>query len=272
MTKAKPVQPDRSAENRIAKRAAEKATDSMREKILVALLGFVLTGVIGTALTTWIQQRGWSWQNRVAKIDKDTENAIVTYKSASELINARWHATYRMVRALERGSEGEEWKAAKDGFDAADRDWSLRYTNVAREIEFYIDTPFGVEGSATLGKVWLLGCADFALDSTAQNAISTQSGRVVLEVLNHCHGRMKDELEVLIDKRTIAPSAERKALTDLSYRRLDHLYKTNEALRCVIFGRALTIRQSIESQSYWETFFGIGQLTYKLGQKNNTCA
>ncbi len=272
MIKAKPATTDRTAENRIAKRAAEKATDSMRDKILVALLGFVLTGVIGTALTTWIQQRGWSWQNRVAKIDKDTENAIVTYRSASELINARWHATYRMVRALERGSEGEEWKVAKDAFDAADRDWSLRYTNVAREIEFYIDTPFGVEAGGTLGKVWLLSCADFALDGSSQNSIGSQSGRVVLEIINHCHGRMKDELEGMIDKRTTAVAADKKALTDLSYRRLDHLYKTNEALRCVIFGRALTIRRSIAAESYWETFFGIGQVNYKLSDKSNTCA
>ncbi|MGL4636763.1 MAG: hypothetical protein ACRCWF_12345 [Beijerinckiaceae bacterium] len=272
MTKAKPAAPDRSAENRIAKRAAEKATDSMREKILVALLGFVLTGVIGTALTTWIQQRGWSWQNRVAKIDKDTENAITTYRSASELINARWHATYRMVRAIERSSEGEEWKAAKDAFDAADRDWALRYTNVAREIEFYIDTPFGVEGAGTLGKVWQLSCADFALNNSSQDAIGSQSARVVLEIINHCHGRMKDELDGMIDKRATAPVVEKKALTDLSFRRLDHLYKTNEALRCVIFGRALSIRRSIAAESYWETFFGIGQINYKLSEKASNCS
>ncbi len=270
---------DLSAERRIAKRAADKATESLRDKIVVALLGFVLTGVIGTVLTTWIQQRGWAWQNRVAKIDKDTENAIATYRSTSELINARWHATYRMTRALERNAEGDEWKIAKDGFDATDKDWALRYTNVAREIEFYVDTPFGIEAGDALGKVWALTCADFALlpsagnpaSSTGGAAISATSARVVLEIVNHCHGRMKDELEGLIDKRATMPAAERMALIGLSFRRLDHLYKTNEALRCVIFERALAIRRAVSAESYWSTFFGVGQVNYVQASPMRAC-
>jgi hypothetical protein len=263
---------DLSAERRIAKRAADKATESLRDKIVVALLGFVLTGVIGTVLTTWIQQRGWAWQNRVAKIDKDTENAIATYRSTSELINARWHATYRMTRALERNAEGDEWKIAKDGFDATDKDWALRYTNVAREIEFYVDTPFGIEAGAALGKVWALTCADFALAPTASGSIiSATSARVVLEIVNHCHGKMKDELEGLIDKRAAMPAPERTALIGLSFRRLDHLYKTNEALRCVIFERALAIRRAVSAESYWGTFFGVGQVNYVEAQPPRAC-
>jgi hypothetical protein len=271
MTKQKIPPVDLTNERRIAKRAAEKATESLRDKILVALVGFVLTGVIGTVLTTWIQQRGWAWQNRVAKIDKDTENAIATYRSTSELINGRWHATYRMTRALERQSEGEEWKAIKDAFDVSDRDWALRFTNIAREIDFYIDTPFGVEAGEKLSKVWELSCADYAFKSTTTAPIDASSARVVLEVINHCHGRMKDELEGLIDKRASTNATERKALTDLSYRRLDHLYKANETLRCVVFERALAIRRTVSAESYWSTFLGIGQVNYVLPSPAKIC-
>jgi hypothetical protein len=260
-----------ATERRIAKRAADRATETLREKIFVALLGFVLTGVIGTVLTTWVQQRGWAWQNRVSKIEKDTENAIATYRTTSELINARWHATYRMNRALERKSEGDEWKLAKDGFDAADRDWALRYTNIAREIDFYIDTPFGIEAGDTLTRVWNLSCADYAFSGDASMRVEPKSARVVLEIINHCHGRMKDEVDGMIDKRASATPAERQALTDLSYRRLDHLYKTNEALRCVIFGRVLAIRRAIAAESYWGTFFGVGQVTYALPENSKSC-
>lgn len=269
--KQKTTPVDLTNERRIAKRAAEKATESLRDKILVALVGFVLTGVIGTVLTTWIQQRGWAWQNRVAKIDKDTENAIATYRSTSELINARWHATYRMTRALERQSEGEEWKAVKDAFDTSDRDWALRFTNIAREIDFYIDTPFGVEAGDKLSKVWELSCADYALQGTPNTRIDPSSARVVLEIINHCHGRMKDELEGLIDKRATATPTERKTLTDLSFRRLDHLYKTNETLRCVVFERALAIRRTVSAESYWSTFLGIGQVNYVLPTPAKIC-
>jgi hypothetical protein len=41
------------------------AGSSLREKIVIALGGFFLTGVVGTMATTWIQRRGWMWQNRV---------------------------------------------------------------------------------------------------------------------------------------------------------------------------------------------------------------
>jgi hypothetical protein len=43
---------------------------------------------------------------------------------------------------------------------------------------------------------------------------------------------------------------------------LDAIYKTNEALRCVIFARALLIRQSLMADSYWGSFFGFARETY----------
>ena len=277
MTKSPQPTQNFKTERRIAKTAAEKATESLREKILVALVGFVLTGVIGTILTTWVQQRGWAWQNRVAKIEKDTENAMATYRSASELINSRWHATYRLTRALERRSSGEEWKVARDAFDAADRDWALRYTNIAREIDFYIDTPFGIEAGETMARVWTLSCTEFALRNGPGRSdkdialLDATSARVVLEVINHCQGRMKDEIDAMIDTRDTASDAQRKALTDLSYRRLDHLFRTNDTLRCVIFERALAIRKMVNAESYWGTFFGIGQVNYEQQKGARGC-
>ncbi len=50
--------------------------DSLREKVGTALLGFLLTGVVGTMVATWFQQRGWAWQNRVAQVEKDTTSAL----------------------------------------------------------------------------------------------------------------------------------------------------------------------------------------------------
>lgn len=269
-TPAKPV-PTSPELHRVARHAATKATESLREKIFVALMGFVLTGIIGTALTTWIQQRGWAWQNRVTKIDKDTENAMATYRSASELINARWHATYRLARGLERNLVGEEMKPIREAFDAADRDWALRYTNVAREVEFHIDTPFGVQSANDLGKVWNLTCADYALAPGESQSIDSRSARAVFEVINHCQGRTKDELEALLLKPEAATPDMRKSQIDLSFRRLDHLYRTNDVLRCVIFERALAIRKTISSESYWSTFFGIGQVNYELPPQDKRC-
>jgi hypothetical protein len=274
-TASRPAPAVLTTERRIAKTAAEKATESLREKIVVALVGFVLTGVIGTVLTTWIQQRGWAWQNRVAKIDKDTESAITTYRATSDLINTRWHATFRMVRAVERGTTGEGWTATRAAFDAADRDWALRYTNVAREIEFFIDTPFGIEPGEMLKPVWGLSCDAYALRGAPGSVVESRSARVVLEVINHCHGLTKDELEKLADARgdgaQPAKAADPKLMETL-YRRLEHLYKTNDALRCLIFERALAVRESVSTESYWSTFFGVGAPRYAATAKERDCA
>src|SRR5271169_2868341 len=232
---------------------------------MLAFIGFLLTGVLGTLITSWIQQRGWAWQNQVAKIDKDTQNALGAYQSASDLINTRWHATYRMVRAIERGAAGDEWKDARAEFAAADKDWAIRYTSVARDVAFYVDTPFAVEAKDKMKLVWPLPCNAYALGASGAG-IDAASARLVLEVVNHCAQLVKDEIDSAVDAEAGAPpnldAAARRAFADPAYARLDAVYKTNEALRCIIFTRALTIRQSLLVYSYWGSFFGLSQPAY----------
>jgi hypothetical protein len=250
--------------------------DSFREKIIIALLGFILTGVLGGTVTTWIQQRGWAWQNRVAKIDKDVQNALAAYQGASDLINARWHATYRMTRAIERDAPPDEWKGARDEFAGAERDWAIRYTNVARDVAFYVDTPFGRDSREQLKLVWPFGCDNYAYGPDGPAGLDSGSARVTLELVNHCNALTKDALEKAADSPTGAPPsldpAARKTLVAQAYQRLDAIYRTNEALRCVIFELALAIRQSAEVDSYWSSFFGIGEPTYKAASDGKDCA
>ena len=240
--------------------------DSLREKVMLGLVGFLLTGVLGTMVTSWIQQRGWAWQNQVANTDKDTQNALGASQSASDLINTRWHATYRMVRAIERGAVGDEWKAARDEFAAADKDWAIRYTSVARDVAFYVDTPFGVDAKDKMKLVWPLPCKTYPLDPAGGEGLDANSARLVLEVVNHCSQLVKDEIDKAVDAEAGAPpkldAAQRKAFADPAYARLDAIYKTNEALRCIIFTRALTIKQSLAVNSYWGSFFGFSQPSY----------
>jgi hypothetical protein len=262
---------ERKADERLVKRAAEKATESLREKIVVALLGFVLTGIVGTVLTTWIQQRGWAWQNRVSRIEKDTESAIQTYRASSELINSRWHATYRIARSLERKQKGDDWDKTREAFESADREWALKYTNVAREIDFYIDTPFGVESQKLLAPVWSFECGEYAFGAGSASRFDTTSARVVMELINHCHGRTKEDIDRLMETREAVSDEKRKETIDLTMRRLDHLYKTNETLRCVIFDRVLDIRRAASGESYWGTFFGISEIGYQRSAEKRPC-
>jgi hypothetical protein len=247
-----------------------RAPEGMREKLTLAIVGFVLTGIVGGVLTTWIQQRGWAWQNRVATIEKDLNNVIATYKSASELVSMRWHAAYRVVRALEREENEAAWNGVRADFNAADREWALHYANVAREVEFYADAPFGVDSAADLKKVWVYVCEG----GKSKAMIETQSARSLFELVNHCQEQLKAGLDLLIDpalKGSRIDAIQRKAIIDKSYGRLDQLYRTNDALRCAIFDRAIAIRAALTSQSYWSAFLGIEAPTYRAARKVEDC-
>ncbi len=56
--------------------------ESLRDKIGPAILGFLLTGVVGTMVATWFQQRGWAWQSKVAQVEKDTTSALDSLRSS----------------------------------------------------------------------------------------------------------------------------------------------------------------------------------------------
>ena len=198
------------------------------------------------------------------------------YQNVSDLINARWHATYGMVRAIERGVGGDEWKAARDEYAAADKDWAIRYTSVARDIAFYVDTPFGFETKDKLSLVWPLPCTKFALGEAGGAGLDASTARVVLEIINHCTGLVSAEIDKTVDAAAGAPpkldAATRKAFADSAYPKLDAIYKTNEALRCVIFARSLAIRESLVANSYWGSFFGFAQPTYAPPGDGKECS
>jgi hypothetical protein len=259
-----------TGQDRTTAKSRAREPDSLREKLMLTLIGFMLTGVVGGMLTTWIQQRGWAWQNRVTTIEKDVNNVVATYKTASELLNQRWHAAYRMARALERAEEGAAWKDALGDFQSADRQWALHYANAARDVEFYVDAPFGVDAAADLKAIWSAECDTPAGAALAQ----ARSARAVLELVNHCQQKLKTALEPLVEPApgaTAPEGAARKALIDQSYRRLDQLYRTNDALRCVIFDRAVAIRGALASQSYWSAFFGMEPPVYRIPRPLQEC-
>ena len=264
----------RNAEAAVSPKPSDSANPPLREKAVLALAGFLFTGIIGTMATTWIQQRGWYWQNRVAKIDKDTQNVLAAYQNASDMVNRRWYAIFRMTRAIERGAAEEEWKAAREEYVAAEKDWAIRYTSVARDVAFYVDTPFGIDSTQLMKQVWPLACTKYALGEGAFR-IDAIPARVILEIANHCAARVKDEIDSLADPTGATPpkldAAARKARADSGYAKLDAIYRTNESLRCVMFERASAIRQTLDADSYWGSFFGVTPQTYALPPQGARC-
>jgi hypothetical protein len=86
-------------------------SESLRDKVVATVAGFILTGVVGTMVATWFQERGWAWQNEVEQVDKDTANALASLQSVSDLLDKRWSATFQMVRAIENPTAADVSKA-----------------------------------------------------------------------------------------------------------------------------------------------------------------
>src|SRR5262249_9686452 len=110
-------QDETSDSESVASEGRTAKSESLREKLVTTLIGFILTGVIGTMVATWFQQRGWAWQNAVAQVEKDTTSALASLPSASDLLDKRWSATSQMVQTIQNANAGDVPKAATDNHE-----------------------------------------------------------------------------------------------------------------------------------------------------------
>ena len=135
-----------------------------REKAMLAFVGFLLTALAGR----WGHGVDLAARLGLAEPGREgrqghPERARPPIRAHPISINTRWHAIYRMVRAIERGAGDDEWKDARAEFSASDKDWAVHYTSVARDVAFYVDTPFTVEAKDKMKPVWPLPCNAYAL-------------------------------------------------------------------------------------------------------------
>lgn len=243
--------------------------DSLREKVGTALLGFLLTGVIGTMVATWFQQRGWAWQNRVTQVEKDTTSALDSLRSASDLLDKRWSATFQMLQSTQTPTDGDESKAAKDRFLSVNTEWELQYANVDAAVEFNVDRPFGVDAKRTPDALWVFQCNAYPFDDAAGGALDPNAAHTILTVVNHCQDLVKTDIGDI--GRAANDQSARQRLIDQSYFRLSNIYYINDALRCVILERAVAMRRSLDAQLGWASFLQEGSQTYKIPARERDC-
>jgi hypothetical protein len=189
-------------------------SESLREKLVTTLMGFILTGVIGTMVATWFQQRGWAWQNAVAQVEKDTTSALASLQSASDLLDKRWSATFQMVQTIQNANAGDVSKAARDSFLAVNHEWELGYANVDAAVQFNVDRPFGIETNRVPNALWTLQCTTFPFGNEARGAVEPNSAHTVLKVIDHCHDLVKTNIYDL-DKTSVDQALRKK-----TYRRV----------------------------------------------------
>jgi hypothetical protein len=244
-------------------------SESLRDKVVATLAGFILTGVIGTMVATWFQQRGWAWQNAVEQVEKDTASALASLQSASNLLDKRWSATFQMVQAIQTAKAGDESKAAMDSFLSINHEWELGYANVDAAVQFNVDRPFGVDAKQWPKTLWTLQCKTFPFGSEAGGGVKPDSTRTILKVIDHCHDLVKTNIYDL--DKTSLDQTTRKRLIEESYLRLSHIYYINDALRCVILERAIAMRRSLDTVLGWGSFFWSGPQKYSIPTKEGDC-
>jgi hypothetical protein len=241
--------------------------DSLRDKVGAAVFGFLLTGVVGTMVATWFQQRSWAWQSKVTQVEKDTQSALDSLQSTTDLLDKRWSATFQMVQAIgNNNKEGDEAKAIKGTFRSVNNEWELRYANIDALVEFNVDRPFGVDAKRIPDALWLLPCNAFPFDGEGAAAIDSNSAHIILTLINYCQRLVTDNLG-----KTPNDQTARKRLLDDSYFVLSNIYYINDALRCVMLGRAVAMRHSLDAELSLGSFFQIGPQRYKIPVKERDC-
>ena len=123
----------------------------MSDDLLLLIVGFVLTTVLGGALGSFLQRRAWNEQHRVQKRDEAKKQALTTFEEISRLFDKRIYRMRLLYAALvnarrDKGS-AEALNAARDEYRAVLMEWNDNLNRVLAltEVSFGSDTRAVVE-------------------------------------------------------------------------------------------------------------------------------
>ncbi len=171
-------------------------------QILGSIGGLVLaTGVLGTAISAYFQQRNWTYQKRADKIDKDSAAAMSALDGLNKIVDEKFLSTYGLDDAIKNRVEGDKLEAAIKRFDAADAAWEQQHQSLASTLEIVVNSQFGLDDLAAAAKARAVDCTRYALDGLRPNATDPLPVRAVLEVIYTCQTKLKQSIEAQIGVR-----------------------------------------------------------------------
>ena len=262
---------------------SRSVTESLKLKFkngACGLFALFAAGVVGGVAPSWYSDRNSMWDAYVKKIDNDTRATQAAYDEAANLINKRWDALNRMADAIQKSTGGEELEAARKLYFEADRDWAINFTRIESNIQFNVDDVFTVgtspdEENSTMKKVWGMPCTKIERDGEWDEVYRKSSGRVMMEVVNHCLGVAKTNLDVAMSQKAVAPAKQESTRREDSVQdtreMLDGVYWTHYTLRCIVLERELALRPIALSETYWNKFFGSLPKEYDPVPDNRKC-
>jgi hypothetical protein len=233
---------------------------------LVSALG--VTGILGTAVGAYFQQRAWNNEKAVTKRQDDATKAFDVEQKVSKFIDTRWAAADQIGRAIQSHAIKEEWQHARDNYYKNFEEWQSNITKWAGQIAFRVDTPFKRKTDDRRREISdSIQCLTYTLavklDKDNSPIIDSQSASHLLQIIDHCHDLAKSDIEqAAADKHSVKAPAScdvvtlseiEKHICDFNTRK-SHIWWLNNVLRCTILQRAVTMRDDV-AKTLWEKYF-----------------
>ncbi len=221
-----------------------RAIHSWTKRIVGSIGGLVLaTGVLGTAISTYFQERSWSYQKRADKIERDTAGAVAALDSLNKIVDEKFLSTYGLDDAIKSRAENDKLNDAVKRFYAADKLWEQQHQSLASTLVIVIDSQFGIDDLEATALAKKAGCKHYALDRLQSNGDPVPV-RALLEIAYTCHTKLKQNIEDQLRARdannAIWPAATVEP--DPGRVMLGHVWRVDNALQCLMVQRAVEIR------------------------------
>jgi len=236
----------------------ERGTEPLWKKALKLLsASLAVTGIVGSMVGAYFQERGWDHEKTVSKIQDDTTRVLDLEQQVSELIEKRWAAAEEIGLAIQSKVSSEEWERAWDQYNKSFEDGARQLNKLAGQMAFFVDSLFirETEGKPVsiddirkkIVEEIPINCLTYTLEFVKEKNIDPQSATHLLQIINHCHDLAKGDIEQALadgNKHPPAPCNEKQEqdrICDFN-RRKSHIWWLNNVLRCTIVERAVTIR------------------------------
>jgi hypothetical protein len=224
---------------------AVKAVHSWTKRILGSIGGLVLaTGVLGTAISAYFQERSWTYQKHADKIDKDAAAAMAALDSLNKIVDEKFLSTYGLDDAIKNRVEGDKLNEAVKRFDAADKLWEQQHQALASTLEIVIDSQFGVDDLDAAARAKAVDCRHYTLNGMQPTGGEALPVRALLEITYTCETKLKQSIESQLrahdENGGVWPAAT--AAPDPGRLMLGHVWRVNNVLQCMMVQRAVEIR------------------------------
>lgn len=230
-----------------SKRGGFSAAHAWTRRVLGSIGGLLLaTGVLGTVISAYFQQRNWTYQKRADKIDKDAAAAMSALDGINKIIDEKFLSTYSLDDAVKNRASGEKLGEAVKRFDEADKAWEREHQSLASTLEIVIDSQFGVDDLAATHEARSLDCTRYGLDGLRSNGTGPLPARAVLEAIYTCETRLKQGVQSAVAAREANGERWPAAVPDPDPGRiaLGHVWRLQNVLQCLMVQRAVEIRSA----------------------------